>query len=166
MKIAIAGAGMTGAYLYRLLRSRGHEIDIFDRDPGTRCEITPCAWITSRSFAELVQAAGLDPRKYFLQHLDYIVIDEMRIKAHVFTFNKPGLIKDLLQGAEIKYSALDVTNYERTIDATGVSRAFAGDSGGYRFALRAVAYTDRDAAGKPRQARKDRLCLVLPPRAG
>ena len=124
MKIAIAGAGMTGAYLYRLLRSRGHEIDIFDRDPGTRCEITPCAWITSRSFAELVQAAGLDPRKYFLQHLDYIVIDEMRIKAHVFTFNKPGLIKDLLQGAEIKYSALDVTNYERTIDATGVSRAF------------------------------------------
>ena len=29
MKIAIAGAGMTGAYLYRLLRNRGHEIDIF-----------------------------------------------------------------------------------------------------------------------------------------
>lgn len=124
MKIAIAGAGMTGAYLYRLLRNRGHEIDVFDRDPGTRCEISPCAWGTSRGFAELVQAAGLDPGKYFLRHFDHIVIDELRIKAHVLTFDKPGLIKDLLQGAEIKYSALDVTRYERTIDATGVSRAF------------------------------------------
>jgi len=124
LKVAIAGAGMTGAYLYRLLRNRGHEIDIFDRDPGTRCEITPCAWAASGGFAELVQAAGVDPGKYLLRPSDYVVIDEVRIKAQVFTFDKPGLIKDLLQGAEIKYSALDVTYYERTIDATGVSRAF------------------------------------------
>jgi hypothetical protein len=110
--------------LYRLLRNRGHEIDLFDIDPGTRCGITPCAWATSEGFAELVQAAGLDPGKYLLQHFDHIVIDEVGLKADWFTFDKPGLIKDLLQGAEVKYSPHDATNYERTIDATGVSRAF------------------------------------------
>lgn len=124
MKIAIAGAGMTGAYTYRILRSQGHEIDMFDRDPGTRCGISPCAWGTSRGFAELVKASGLDPTKYFLRHFDYMVMDGLRIKADLITFNKPDLIKDLLQGAEIKYSPLDVNNYERIIDATGVSRAF------------------------------------------
>jgi hypothetical protein len=71
-----------------------------------------------------VRAAGLDPGKYSLQLFDYVVIDEMKIKAQVLTFDKPRLNKDLLQGAEIKYSHIDVTDYERTIDATGVSRAF------------------------------------------
>jgi flavin-dependent dehydrogenase len=124
LKIAIAGAGMTGAYLYRLLRDRGHEIDVFDRNPGTRCGIGPCAWGTSRGFAELVEAAGLDPGKYFLRHSQYVVMDELKIEADLATFNKPELIKDLLQGAEVQYSPLDVTRYERVIDATGISRAF------------------------------------------
>jgi len=61
LKIAIAGAGMTGAYLYRLLDRKRHTIDIFDRDTGTRCGIKPCAWGTSRGFAERVRASGLDP---------------------------------------------------------------------------------------------------------
>ncbi len=124
MKIAIAGAGMTGAYLYRLLRNRGHEIDVFDGHPGTGCGISPCAWGTSKGFAELVKASGLDPGKYFLRHFEYVVMDDLRIPADLTTFNKPELIRDLLQGAKIKYSPLDVTNYEKIIDATGVSRAF------------------------------------------
>jgi hypothetical protein len=124
LKIAIAGAGLTGAYLYRFLHNRGHEIDVFDRDPGTGCGISPCAWGTSRGFVELVNASGLDPAKYFLRHFDYVVMDELRIPADLATFDKPELIKDLLQGVKIKYVPLDVRNYERIIDATGVSRAY------------------------------------------
>lgn len=124
LKIAIAGAGLTGAYLYRLLRNRGYEIHVFDRNPSTKCGISPCAWGTSKGFAELVKASGLDPRKYFLRHFEYVVMDDLRIPADLSTFNKPELIRDLLQGAKIKYPPLDVTNYEKIIDATGVSRAF------------------------------------------
>ena len=124
LKIAIAGAGMTGAYLYRLLRNRGHEIDVFDHAPGTRCGISPCAWGTSRGFAELVKASGLDPGKYFLRHSDYMLMGDLKIPADLATFNKPELIRDLLQGAKIKYAPLEEANYERIIDATGVSRAF------------------------------------------
>ena len=123
-KIAIAGAGMTGAYLYRLLFNRGQESDVFDIELGTKCGLSPCAWGTSRGFTSLVEDAGLDPQKYILRRLDHVLIDEVKINAELMTFDKPGLVKDLLKGAEIKYSPLDVKRYDRIIDATGVSRAF------------------------------------------
>jgi flavin-dependent dehydrogenase len=124
MKIAIIGAGTTGAYLYRLLVNRGHQVDIFNRDPGTRCGISPCAWGTSKGFAELVAATGLDPSKYLFRSFDYVVMDEIRIRADLTTFHKPALIRDLLQGAEVIRKPLAADGYDRIIDATGVSRAF------------------------------------------
>jgi 2-polyprenyl-6-methoxyphenol hydroxylase-like FAD-dependent oxidoreductase len=54
-KIAIAGAGMTGAYLYRLLSMRGLRVELFDSASKTQCGLTPCAWGTSRGFHELVR---------------------------------------------------------------------------------------------------------------
>lgn len=122
-KIAILGAGMTGAYLYRLLGTKAYRIDLFDKGPGTRCGLTPCAWGTSRGFQELVQAAGLEPSKYILKHFDYVLMDGLKIKADLMTFDKSGLIKDLLQGAEINQGVPDRRQYDRTIDSTGVSRA-------------------------------------------
>jgi len=44
MKIAIAGAGTTGAYAYRLLKKRGLHADVYQRDCRTACGINPCAW--------------------------------------------------------------------------------------------------------------------------
>ncbi len=124
MKVAIAGAGVTGAYLYRLLRRRGYEVDVFARDPGTRCGINPCAWGTSRGFLEQVKGAGLDPEKYILQFSDYVWMDGIRVKADLATFDKPSLIKDLLQGARIFQKPPVENAHDRIIDATGVSRAF------------------------------------------
>jgi flavin-dependent dehydrogenase len=123
MKIAIVGAGMTGAYLYRLLAAKGLLIDIFDRRPGTSCGLTPCAWGTTRGFAELVKASGLDPSKYILKRPDYVIIDGLEISADLMTIDKRMLIKDLLQGVEVNYAHPDATRYDRVIDATGVSRA-------------------------------------------
>lgn len=123
MKIAILGAGMTGAYLYRLLQARGHTIDLYDKPAGTRCGLTPCAWGTSRDFNELVQAAGLDPWKYLLRHFDHVVMDGLKIRADLMTFDKQRLIHDLLQSAEISYSKPITGRYDRIIDSTGVARA-------------------------------------------
>jgi len=124
LKIAVAGAGLTGSYLYRLLVKEGHEVDLYDKPPRTKCGINPCAWGTSRGFAELVSAAGLDASKYVLTASDHVVIDEVRVKADIFTFDKQRLIGDLRQGGKIRQEEPDFSRYERIMDCTGVSRAF------------------------------------------
>jgi len=123
-KIAIAGAGMTGAYLYRLLRRQSDRIDVYDIAPSTRCGLSPCAWGTSRGFAELVADAGLAADDYILQRSGHVLMDDIRIEADLMTFDKPRLVKDLLEGARVKHSDLDPRAYERVIDATGAARAF------------------------------------------
>lgn len=123
-RIAIAGAGIVGAYLYRLLLNKGYQVDLFDEKKRTKCGLRPCAWGTSRGFTELVRAAGLDPESYILNRVDYLMMDEVRVQADLKTFDKPRLVKDLLQDAQIAYSEPDLTKYHRVIDATGVSRAF------------------------------------------
>lgn len=124
MKIAIAGAGIAGAYLNRFLRNQGYRVDLFDRANGTKCGLTPCAWGTSNGFDELVEAAGLDPEGYILKQPSHLLIDNVRLAAELMTFDKPKLVTDLLRGVEIRYAPLDPSKYDRIIDATGVSRAF------------------------------------------
>lgn len=124
LRIAIAGAGTTGAYAYRLLTHWGVPVDIYGRDCRTACGINPCAWGTSRDFLDLVRAAGLDPEKYVLQATDHVWMENVRIPGDLFTFDKPGLIQDLLQDAIVNRAPLDVTAYDRVIDATGIARTY------------------------------------------
>jgi flavin-dependent dehydrogenase len=122
--LAIAGAGVAGAYLYNLLRQERIRIDVYDVRHKTRCGVSPCAWATSDGFIGLVEASGLDPGEYILQQIDQMTVHEMKIKVEVMTIDKPRLVKDLLKGADINYSPLDVKKYDRVIDATGLSRTF------------------------------------------
>jgi flavin-dependent dehydrogenase len=124
MRIAIAGAGATGAYLYRVLHNKGFKADIYDRKHHTACGLNPCAWGTSRDFFDLVRAAGLEPEKYILRFCDRVLMDEVEIKGDLMTFDKPALVTDLLQQAEIRYEPLEISRYDRVIDATGMSRAY------------------------------------------
>jgi flavin-dependent dehydrogenase len=123
MKVAILGAGLTAAYLYRLLLQEGLRADIFGKDPGTVCGISPCAWGTSRDFSDLVKYAGLDASAYTLSKMDHMMVHGFRIKVDLLTFDKQRLIRDLLSGAEIRQSGFDAGSYDRVIDASGVSRA-------------------------------------------
>lgn len=123
MKLAIAGAGMTGAYLYRLLKNQGCAADLFDLRHGIGCGLKPCAWGTSAGFIELVEQAGLAAEQYILQRLDHVVMDEVRIEADLITFDKPRLVRDMLGDAEIRFAPLPIGEYDRVIDATGVARA-------------------------------------------
>jgi flavin-dependent dehydrogenase len=122
-KTAIAGAGISGAYLYRLLCGKGFHVDVFDLKNGTKCGLSPCAWGTSRGFTALVLAAGLDPEAYVLSRHDYVMMDGTRIRGDLMTFDKPKLVKDLLEGAEVRHAPVNISQYDRVIDATGVFRA-------------------------------------------
>ncbi len=124
MKIAIMGAGLTGSYLHRLLSLRGFRADLFDIDKKTKCGISPCAWGTSRGFSGLVADAGLDPEEYIMRRFDRLLMDGIEIQADLMTFDKPGLIRDLLKDTEVKHVEPDLTLYDKIIDATGVARAF------------------------------------------
>jgi flavin-dependent dehydrogenase len=130
VRVAIAGAGMTGAFLSRLLGGEGHEIDVYGVEKGTTCGLRPCAWGTSRGFTDLVGEAGLDPERYVLRRLDHLMMDEVRVGAELMTFDKPRLVWDLLRGTEVRYSPLNAKKYDRVIDATGVARAFLPRIGG------------------------------------
>lgn len=114
---------MTGAYLYRLLKNAGWEVHLFDPGPDTGCGITPCAWGTSAPFLRLVTRAGLDPQKYILRRIDSLTIETLKVKMELITFDKPRLIRDLLENAAVCHSAPPATGYRRIIDATGVHRA-------------------------------------------
>lgn len=126
MRIAIAGAGLSGAYLYRLLKNCGlnDTITVFDRPHETSCGISPCAWGTTLGFEGLVQQAGLEPHRYAIRQHDHVMMDEMNIKTDALMINKPRLIKDLLKGAEIINADIPLDEYDRVIDATGVARAY------------------------------------------
>jgi len=124
LKVAIMGAGITGAYLYRLLNRKGQRVDIFNKKPGTRCGISPCAWGTSHEFIELVNESGLNASLYILTPSDHVIMDGIQIKANLMTIDKQRLISDLLQGVEVSYSRPDKGKYDRIIHATGVARRF------------------------------------------
>ncbi len=128
--MAIAGAGITGAFLSRLLVGEGHEVDVYGVEKGTMCGLSPCAWGTSRGFTDLVGEAGLDPERYVLRRLDHLMMDEVRVGAELMTFDKPRLVGDLLRGTEVRHSPLKAERYDRIIDATGVARAFLPPIGG------------------------------------
>jgi hypothetical protein len=125
MKIAIAGAGVAGAYLYRLLQNESwDEIHIYGHQHTTKCGISPCAWGATGGFNELLEHVDMSPESYILQQLDHVIIDGTEIKVDIVTFNKPRLISDLLKDAAVYYTPLNTTKYDRIIDATGTSRTY------------------------------------------
>ena len=126
MRIAIAGAGMSGAYLFRRLVNDGFEgIDLYDAKKNNPCGSRPCAW----GFAPLAEtydliAKVIDPERFELQRSGTISIDGIDIRSDMLTMNKPALIREMIGDAEIKQGQIDLTEYDRVIDATGVSRAY------------------------------------------
>jgi flavin-dependent dehydrogenase len=120
---------MAGSYLHRLLARQGVAADLYDRPAATACGIHPCAWGSSRGFHRLVAAADLDPEDYVLERPDHLFLDEVRVPAELFTFDKPRLLADLRGGARVRRRPLEPGRYRRVIDATGVSRAYLPPAG-------------------------------------
>src|SRR4030043_154105 len=109
-KILIAGAGVAGSYLWRLLvRKCMNTEDIQIVDPGsrTRCGIAPCAFGITRQFFPLCREVGLNPDKYILASQPAAYMNRMRfdIKGYMFSIDKPAFIRDLFEGATVVSSS-------------------------------------------------------------
>ena len=126
MRIAIAGAGMSGAYLFRRLINDGFKgIDLFDVKKNNPCGCRPCAWgFAPRAESFNLIAKVTDPDRFELQGSEMISFDGIDIRSNMLTMNKPALIKEMIGDTEIKQGLIDLTKYDRVIDATGVSRAY------------------------------------------
>ena len=129
-RIVIAGAGIAGGSLYRLLVKRGlslKDIEVVDPGSATHCGIPSCGFATTRQFFTLCREVGLDPEKYILASPDtgYANGIKFTIKGRIFSIDKPAFIRDLLEGAVVNSSPGDVAA-ERIIDATGTARAYIG----------------------------------------
>ncbi len=125
---------MSGAYLHRILKEEGVRSDIYDIDRRTRCGLHSCAWgATPTSEVRRLVSRFLEPSDYELQRFDSINIEGLDIPADVLTIDKPRLVNDLLDGAEVRLQPFDPSDYDRVIDATGVARAFLGPASGPQF---------------------------------
>ena len=127
MKIAICGAGLVGSYLYRLLSQQGFkQITVFDKrgQNQTSCGISPCAWITSVGFEELIEDVGLEPAQYILRTPNNITMNELKVRGIIKIIDKPKLVADLLAGVKVIGTPAKLNEFDRIIDATGVARTY------------------------------------------
>jgi flavin-dependent dehydrogenase len=132
-RILIAGAGIAGGYLWRLLINSGvspWDIEVVEPGSRTRCGIPSCGFATTRQFYTLCREVGLEPEKYILASPDIGYANSLKftIKGHLFSIDKPGFIRDLLEGATVNSRPSDMA-VERIIDATGIARAYIGKYG-------------------------------------
>ncbi len=129
MRIAIAGAGMAGSYMLRLLQEEGFsKIDVFDAAKRTACGFRSCAWaFAPSSECQHLLSKFLDFDQYILRHTKSIEIEGSKVGADMLTVDKPALISDLLAGYPIVYGPLNPGAYDMVIDATGLQRAYLGN---------------------------------------
>lgn len=129
MKIAIAGAGMSGSYLARRLIAEGiakpKDITIYDPfyPRVTTCRIAPCAWgIHTKTIIEAAEKCNLEPEKYILRRYCEVKVGSICIKSDLCTFDKPKFICDCIDGIRVINDYLPraeaLENYDVIVDAT------------------------------------------------
>jgi flavin-dependent dehydrogenase len=128
MKIAIAGAGIAGGYLARLLGQKGIVPDVFDRrGHDTRCGCRSCGWGAPAGIGTYLAGVGLDPENYLLEPMPSMHFDGLVARTPLCTIDKPRLLRDLLGNSELKRRDLgreEAEDYDIVVDATGIARAF------------------------------------------
>jgi len=118
LKVTIAGAGIAGSYLGRMLESQP---TLYDNNPKPGCG---CAWGTARSqIQRLLTDVGLNLDDYILSDVDGYIDNKVFIPlSNGITINKPKLVYHLRKGLKIKkkkYSFED-NNENLIVNATGI----------------------------------------------
>jgi len=129
-KIAIAGMGVSGSLLFRLLSKAGYkDIDCYDVKQKTACKIAPCAFgVYRKPFLALLKLVRLNPEKYIVNSFDEIYVDGVIAKCDLCTIDKPRLMNDLIGEYPVKIlddgEKINTENYDLIVDSTGCRRAY------------------------------------------
>jgi flavin-dependent dehydrogenase len=127
MKVAIAGAGIAGGYLARLLSARGIVPDLYDgKDHGTGCGSRSCGWGAPVGIGKYLDLIDLDLQHYFIEPMFTMNFDGLVAKTPLCTINKPLLLQDLISGIRLQERRLDpdtAQDYDILVDATGINRS-------------------------------------------
>ncbi|HLG37687.1 MAG TPA: NAD(P)/FAD-dependent oxidoreductase [Nitrososphaera sp.] len=134
MHIAIAGAGVAGSYLAKMLQRRGHNVEIFEASKEEN-HWPVCAWGASRYMLQrFSDQAGLDFGNYVFHvgkklrlELPNDNFEYLDLKGLV-TYDKQVWESDLLKGVKVSYGVKVIlekfkfNNYDYVIDCTGLHR--------------------------------------------
>jgi flavin-dependent dehydrogenase len=127
MNIAIAGAGIAGGYLAKLLGQRGISVDVFDgMDHDTHCGCRSCGWGVPAGIEPFLTQVGLNFDDYLLKPMPRMNFDGLVAETPLCSFNKPRLIRDFTRDMNVNRQNLGgegTENYDIVVDATGISRA-------------------------------------------
>ncbi len=127
MNIAIVGAGISGAYLGRLLTDEGLYADIYDTDnQDTACGCRSCGWAAPVGIERYLADVDLHLDDYLMGALSTMTFEGLAAKTPLCTINKPFLVSDLRSGLTVFQKALgprEAGAYDIIVDATGISRA-------------------------------------------
>ncbi len=128
MRIAIAGAGIAGAYVAHLLRKKGIEPELFDTmEHDTTCGFRSCGWGAPRAIESYLARAGLDFHDYLLEPMSSMTFDGLVARTPLCSIDKPHLLRDLSSGLPVHREPLgtkEADSFDVIIDATGINRAF------------------------------------------
>ena len=123
MRVGIVGDGIAGRTLYRILKMRGLQIDLYGQEKYTRCNIRPCGFATSASCINLVGKLGVSPQEYVLRRDNYVRMNGRRIKGDLYWIDKPKLLEAI--ATDIQYDKPDIDDYDVLVDATGIARVYS-----------------------------------------
>jgi len=123
MRIAICGAGFSGAYVARRLVTEGiarpSELEIFDPGHRTACGQTPCGYgIHLPTFKKACDVCGLNHEDYIFEVCNEVEIGNVRAKADLCTFNKAKFVRDCLNDLTVNPYEFPGGDFDVIIDAT------------------------------------------------
>jgi flavin-dependent dehydrogenase len=135
MRIAIAGAGVAGSYMGKLLHDKGHEVEIFE-SANQNHHWPVCAWGASRHMlSEFSKKVGLNFDNYVLHVGKSLRMDlpnenkEYLELRGLVTYDKHKWEIDLLKDLKINYDFkctrenFPIGDYDYVIDCTGLHRS-------------------------------------------
>jgi flavin-dependent dehydrogenase len=135
MHIAIAGAGVAGSYLGKMLTERGHDVELYEASKNEQ-HWPVCAWGASRHMLEKFSIqAGLNFKDYIL-HVGKILRMELPGNKEEYldlkglvTYDKHRWEGDLLKDLKLTYGfrctkqTFPTDKYDYVIDCTGLHRS-------------------------------------------